>query len=101
MSNGCAKRGWRRPLVLVTEEWDELFFVTDPFGLGRNFFVDYFQHEEGGSKQVWDGSKGMLSLLAVPNCFGSLTLLPISLKPGLSGGSPAYCNIRLARLASC
>ena len=34
------------------------------------FFVNRFRDEEGGSKQVWDGSKGMLSSFAVPNCFG-------------------------------
>ena len=36
--------------------------------------------EEGGSKQVWDGSKGMLSLFAIPNRFGLFNLLPINLR---------------------
>ena len=72
----------------MKEEWDELFSVTDLFGFGGNSFVDYFQHEEGGSKQVWDGNKGTLSSITVPNCFGFFDLLPFSLKPGVWAGPP-------------
>jgi len=66
MPKACAKRGWRRPVALVTAERNELFFVIDLFGLDGDLFVDYFEHEEEGPKQIWDGPKGMLSLVAVP-----------------------------------
>ena len=44
----------------------------------NRFFVDYFIDDEGEFKQVWDGSKGMLSLFAIPNRFGLFNLLPIN-----------------------
>jgi len=55
---------------------------------GLLFFVNRFRDEEGGSKQVWDGCKGMFSSFAVPNCFGSSNVLPSSLKPALQAGPP-------------
>jgi hypothetical protein len=57
-----SKKGCQ-PFCVTKQEREDL--------LAENrFFVDYFMDDEGEFKQVWDGSKGMLSLFAIPNRFG-------------------------------